>query len=192
MTQNIGKGPSDYEALAAKCLDLWQEQIAKLAKDPRQLTDAAAAWSRTATSMMQNAASAMGGTAIVMSPTAEPHDAPDSHIKTTATPGAKTTRSSYGDGGLDSADVLRRLDALEKRLAILEPKPTKSDLNHRSPSRRKKPENLKGTWADYLEPAPFLEVVTRGAQNRLQGFVAGVKAYQDHPYSRSVQPPPSI
>jgi hypothetical protein len=138
MTQNIGKGPPNYEALAAKYLDLWQEKIAKLAKDPRQLTDAAAAWSRTATSMMQSAASAMGVTAIGTPSTAEPHDAPDSHIKTTATPGTKTTRPSYGDGGLDSADVLCRLDALEKRLAVLEPKLTKPDSNHRSPSRRKK------------------------------------------------------
>ena len=47
---------ADYNALAKRYLDLWQEQVAKMAQDPGQLGSAAATWSQMAATMMQNAA----------------------------------------------------------------------------------------------------------------------------------------
>lgn len=122
MNEKPKSGPADYNALAAKYLDLWQEQIAKLAKEPQQLTEAATAWSRTAASMMQSAASTMGtgmgpGKA---SSKAEPHDVSAPSDNRVTSTGAEASGSAYGDGGLDSANILRRLDALERRMAALE------------------------------------------------------------------------
>lgn len=54
----------------------------------------------------------------------------------------------------------------------------------------KKPDAIEGSWADHLEPASFLEAVARGARSRHETFVAGVKAYQAHPYMRTLSPPP--
>lgn len=56
----------------------------------------------------------------------------------------------------------------------------------------KKPEDFAGAWTDYIEPVPFLDSVTREARSRLETFVAGVKAYQAHPYRRALQPPPPV
>ncbi len=126
MTENPKNGPTDYNALAAKYLDLWQEQIAKLAKEPQQLTEAATAWSRTAASMMQNAASTMGsgmgaGMGSGKTPSkAEPHEASISPDSPAASTGTETPGVTHGDRGLDSAVILRRLDALERRMAALE------------------------------------------------------------------------
>ena len=139
MTQNTGGEPPDYDALAATYLNLWQEQIAKLAKDPQQLTEAAADWSRTATAMMQSAASVMGrGTHWSSSKTTPHDDASDSPFKPDAAQGPKASGVAHGDGELDSADVLRRLDALERRLAALESSPPKSRSSGRGASGRKK------------------------------------------------------
>lgn len=56
----------------------------------------------------------------------------------------------------------------------------------------KKADDLKGPWTEHLDAAPFLDAVTREAGARLEAFVAGVKAYQTHPYRRTLEPPPSI
>lgn len=131
MTKKTDAGPSDYNALAAKYLDLWQEQIAKLAKDPQQLSDAAATWSRTAAEMMQNAATAMSASTDWNGSRTSPHDSSKPKSDEDTASGAKAPGSTHGDGGLDSADILRRLDALEERLAALESKSTKSGSSRR-------------------------------------------------------------
>lgn len=122
MTENPKNGPTDYNALAAKYLDLWQEQIAKLAKEPQQLSEAAAAWSRTAATMMQNAASTMGAGMGASKPPskADPHDDSVRPGTAAASAGTETSGLAHGDGGLDTASVLRRLDAVERRMAALE------------------------------------------------------------------------
>jgi len=95
--------PPDYNALAKKYLDLWQEQIGKLAKDPDQLSGAAAVWQQMAASMLQGT----GG-----------HDPAPAHR-------APAAAAPPRDGGVDLADVLKRLDAIERRLAVLESGPSK-------------------------------------------------------------------
>ena len=95
MTEN-----PDYQALAKRYLDLWQDQVAKLAKDPGALSGAAEAWSQMAASMMQ----------------APPNARPSSP----ASPGAPAPAAAHGGGGLDPADLLRRIAELERRIALLE------------------------------------------------------------------------
>src|SRR4051812_28131734 len=94
--------PPDYDALAKRYLELWQEQIAKLAKDPGQLTDAAAGWSRWAASMV-------GGLA--------PNGTSSG---TQSAPRSPAAAAPSRDGGVDLADVLGRLDAVERQLANIE------------------------------------------------------------------------
>jgi hypothetical protein len=98
--------PPDYNALAKKYLDLWQEQLGKLARDPDQLSGAAATWSKLAASMLQ-------GTGAAHEPAASAH-------------GAAAAAAPSRDGGVDLADVLKRLDVIEQRLAALEPGPRKT------------------------------------------------------------------
>ena len=57
---------------------------------------------------------------------------------------------------------------------------------------KQKPDLLQGTWTEHIEPAPFIDAVHRGARDRLESFVAGIKAYQTHAHFRSFQAPPSI
>ncbi len=132
MTQNADGGPKDYDAIAARYLDLWQEQIAKLAKDPQQLTDAAAAWSNAAASMMRSAAANMGQSASQGS-SDEPGSADTEN-------GAAPAEPAHGDGGVDLADVVRRLDAIERRLAALEsgvkPKRSRSTSGSRGAAKK--------------------------------------------------------
>ena len=105
---------TEYDALAKRYLDLWQEQVGKLAQDPGQLTNTAAAWSQMAASMMKNMsqpqpASTHGST----QPSSTASTGPSSDR--TASP-----QSAHEPGRLDLADVVSRLDALERRLAALE------------------------------------------------------------------------
>ena len=123
----------DYAALAQRYLELWQDQVAKLAKDPQDLSAMTAAWSKMAASM---------------APAYDP-----------AAPGAAPARASYGDGGVDRSGghggtdaglkarleaIEQRLGAIESRLATLAPaaladsKPPKPGAAHRSPGGRKK------------------------------------------------------
>ena len=122
---------SDYDALAKRYLDLWQQQVAKLAQDPAQLSGSAAAWSQMAAAMMKNVSPA--------APTASAHDG--SSKSPNASPvGTPAPQSPHGNGGVDLADVVGRLDALERRLAVLEgaAKPARP-ARSAAPRRRAKP-----------------------------------------------------
>lgn len=106
---------TDYAALAQRYLELWQDQVAKLAKDPpKDMGDLAAlttAWSRMAASMTPGAAGDKHDSGAYWTPTAA---------------------AAHGDGGVDSpgrhggpdagpgASVAARLDAIERRLAAIE------------------------------------------------------------------------
>lgn len=102
MTEN-----PDYQALAKRYLDLWQDQVAKLAKDPGALSGAAEAWSQMAASMMQNAAT-------VAKTAHDPHAAASSSSR------SQTSAAAHGDGGVDPAKLLGRIAELERRVAALE------------------------------------------------------------------------
>ena len=54
------------------------------------------------------------------------------------------------------------------------------------------PDTANVTWTDHLEPVSFLGAVVRQARVRLETFVAGVNAYQVHPYRRALQLPPPV
>jgi hypothetical protein len=123
--------PTDYDALAKRYLDLWQQEMAKLAQDPQ----AAGAWANLFQGMMQNAAAAWGQAAAPGTTAMTPgfnfgglnHErAAPSRSPADATR-ATTPSAASGDGGLAVADVLRRIDArlgtIEQRLAALETHP---------------------------------------------------------------------
>lgn len=118
---------TDYNALAKRYLDLWQEQVAKLARDPGQLAGTAAEWSHMAASMMQNAAASPQSASQPSSQSASSHDG---STKVSSAPGSASPGSASAPGGVDPADILGRLDALERRIAALEStasgKPSKS------------------------------------------------------------------
>ncbi len=113
--------PPDFDALAKRYLDLWQEQIAKLAKDPGKLSDASTAWSQMAASVLKGAPS---------NPfTATAHDASAFASASRSAPPS----AAPGAGGMDSLELLRRLDDIERRLAALESRPaTESKPGKRS------------------------------------------------------------
>ena len=124
--------PIDYAALAARYLELWQEQVAKLGQDPAAAATYMDAWSK------------MFGTAGVpnlfagLMPNVAPPFGKD------RTPPAA---AAHGGGNLDHAALLRRLDAVERRLAALE-NPTagdgaKSAAESSSPGARRKPKPRK-------------------------------------------------
>lgn len=121
MSDKTAPPAPDYAALAQRYLELWQDQVAKLAKEPpREMGDLTAmtqAWSKMAASM---------------APGASGYDA-GAH-------GASTSAASHGHGGVDraggpggiDAQLATRLTAIEQRLAAIEsqlanlaPKPSK-------------------------------------------------------------------
>jgi polyhydroxyalkanoate synthase len=74
--------------------------------------------------------------------------------------------------------------------------PTQSPLN---PVRQiaalaagKNPDDITGPWSAYLNPAQFLDAVVGAGQQRLEDFVRGVRAYQSHPFARTLTPPPAV
>ncbi len=54
------------------------------------------------------------------------------------------------------------------------------------------PESSFPAWNDVLEPAPFIHAITHQAGARMEDFVRGIRAYQAHPYRRSLKAPPSV
>ena len=93
--------PPDMDALAKRYIELWQEQLSRMATDP-STTDA---WR----AVFKAAAKNFGWT-------------PDTvaTFTTAAQTGTPASATSSGDGGPDLTDVLRRLDALEQRISALE------------------------------------------------------------------------
>ncbi|TAL01887.1 MAG: hypothetical protein EPO08_09245 [Rhodospirillaceae bacterium] len=126
----------DYAALARRYMDLWQEQAAKLAQDPALMTGLAAAWAKIVPGTPSSPAP---GSPSSNSPPSNP---PASHAGSPS-PGAdgpKTAPPSSGDGSVDFSAVLRRLDALELRLAALESaKPSAPTSRSAAKSPRGKP-----------------------------------------------------
>ena len=97
------------DALAKRYIDLWQEQLAQISTDP-SVKDA---WR----GVFENTAKTLG-----MSPDAFAAytAAFTGAAKGAASAGSPPAPPASGDGGADIADVLRRLDAMEQRLAALE------------------------------------------------------------------------
>jgi hypothetical protein len=99
--------PPDYSALAKRYLDLWQEQMGKLARDQNQMPAAADMWS-------QFAATVMPGVMPGMTPGAA------TRHERAAPPGTQAAAAASGHGIMDLAALLGRLADLERRVAELE------------------------------------------------------------------------
>lgn len=56
----------------------------------------------------------------------------------------------------------------------------------------KSPEDFTGPWSAALNPPRFLDAVVSAGQQRLEDFVRGVRAYQNHPFRRDLAPPPAV
>jgi len=55
-----------------------------------------------------------------------------------------------------------------------------------------KPESFADPWNAPLHPAMFFDAVMRQGQERMETFVRGVRAYQDHPFRRKMPVPPAV
>ncbi len=53
-------------------------------------------------------------------------------------------------------------------------------------------EDLTGPWQSYLDPVRFLDALTKESSDRMNRFVAGVRAYQNHPHRRALAPLPHV
>lgn len=96
------------EALAKRYVDLWQEQLAQISADP-SITEA---WQGVFETTAKN---------VGLSPDAfTAYTAAFTGAAQGAASGATPAAAAHGDGGADVADVLRRLDAMERRLAAFE------------------------------------------------------------------------
>ncbi|CCD03302.1 conserved protein of unknown function (plasmid) [Azospirillum baldaniorum] len=143
MAESSESDTPSLETLAQRYLDLWQEQWAACAADP-EMADAAARLFQ----MMAQGAAAMapfvlgpGGFAYTSppgtgwNPTPAPshpscegeprdrgqrHDPPASRPAARSEAGAAAPGAASGDGGGDTAQLLRRIAALEERLAAME------------------------------------------------------------------------
>ena len=108
----------DYAALAQRYLELWQDQVAKLAKDPQDLATMTQAWSRMAATMNPAGTNPAGMNPGGMNPGGGGFDPGPYRPAPPAAP--------YGHGGVDRAgghggpDANSRLDAIERRLAAIE------------------------------------------------------------------------
>jgi hypothetical protein len=103
----------DMDALAKRYIELWQDQMAQISADP-SVTDA---WR----SVFENAAKNLGIAPDAFAAyTAAFAGATHGANKDSGSAGPEAAAAASGDGGADLADVLRRLDALERRLTALE------------------------------------------------------------------------
>jgi hypothetical protein len=106
----MSKGPSDLEALARRYLDLWQEQVASMATDPK-VAEAVAA----GVAMMNQGASAFAQAVNLKTGNPKPGTADE---RTPA--GPAPAAAAPDDPRLDGDQLARRLAAVEERLAALE------------------------------------------------------------------------
>lgn len=104
---------TDMDALAKRYIELWQDQMAQISVDP-SVTDAWRSVFESAAKNLGIAPDAFAAYTAAFSGAA--HGAKQGNGST----GSKTPAALSGDRGADLADVLRRLDALERRLAALE------------------------------------------------------------------------
>src|ERR1700744_2443375 len=85
--------PPDYAVLAQRYLELWQDQIAKLARDPQELSGLTAAWSKMAAALTPRAPYGPAASA------APGHD----RSASSQPPGAAAAGPAHGDGRVDAS-----------------------------------------------------------------------------------------
>ncbi|CUW41492.1 conserved protein of unknown function [Magnetospirillum sp. XM-1] len=112
----MSNAPPDFQALARRYLDLWQEQVAAVAADPA-LAEAVA---RGVALMTQSAAAVAQATGLKVN---QPNNGPKADERTqqpSTANGAPPVGPASDDPRLDPDELARRLAALEGRVARLE------------------------------------------------------------------------
>jgi hypothetical protein len=102
----------DYDALAKRYLDLWQNQLSALSGD-RQLTETMARLLATTNASM----------AAAFETARKAHH--DARQRDAAAPGPPAAAAAPADGPADLGQLRARLDALERRVSALEGGPAK-------------------------------------------------------------------
>jgi len=79
-------------------------------------------------------------------------------------------------------------------LPPLSPALNRSDLVQQvaAEALQKNPDQIGAAWDQYLDPVAFLNSITRQSKERMETFVAGVKAYQAHAYRRELEAPAPV
>jgi hypothetical protein len=108
MASENDESVADFDRLARRYLDLWQNQLAGLAAD-RSLTEQIARLFAAANAQVASA---------IQAAQAAPHAA----AATGTSPGAPTAAASPGHGPDDMGELRKRVAALEARIAELESK----------------------------------------------------------------------
>mgnify|MGYP003111028385 CR=1 FL=1 len=140
----------DLDNLAKQYLDLWQDHLQSMAADPQvtetmsqmtqMMTGSATAFAALAQQALNAGKQAPGPTA--PGPSTEPtHDQTDDGRAPAGPPpggpGAPTAGAAHGDSDIDMAELARRLDGIERRLAALEAGPGgPRKKSGKSPSKR--------------------------------------------------------
>lgn len=120
----------ELDRLAEAWITLWQNELAALAAD----AEVAAAWRQAfglATAWLGAAPDRAGGRA--------GHERAAAAPRPTAAGAASGAGAGDALGGADAAALLRRIDALERRLAALEGAPAGGEADRRRPRRRRPP-----------------------------------------------------
>jgi hypothetical protein len=110
------------EEIARRYIDLWQEQLEAMAKDPALADAMARAYQMTfqGVAMMVGAA----GSALKPAEAASDEQEPQHHESRAKPPSGTAPAAAASDGaGFDPARLLRRVAEIEKRLARLEAAP---------------------------------------------------------------------
>lgn len=103
----------DMDALAQRYIDMWQAQVAQISTDPK-ITDA---WG----SVLQNTAQKLGWSPdAIAAYTAVLKGAAAASGAAASQAGTETSAAASDDGGDDPAALLRRINALKRRLDALE------------------------------------------------------------------------
>jgi hypothetical protein len=114
MASDKDDGAADFDRLARRYLDLWQNQLAGLAAD-EALTEQIARLFAAANAQVASAIQAAQGTSHA------PPSSPTSH-STSYSPGTAPPAAPSGHGADDVGELRKRLATLEARLAELEAK----------------------------------------------------------------------
>lgn len=90
------------------------------------------------------------------------------------------------------ASPLQIPESLLSPLRALVAEAVKENPLHQNPQHQTQASPDARAWNSVLDPAAFIDAITRQAGARMETFVRGVRAYQAHPYRRSLAAPASV
>jgi len=140
----MSEAPPDFASLARRYLDLWQDQVNAMAKDPalaEALARGVAMMSQVPAAILQ-AAKAGAASPVNQARTADAGStsAPSRSPPDQPSAGTAAAAAASGDSQHDLAELYRRLADCEARIAALESQLGGSVRKPRTSTRRRKPE----------------------------------------------------